>query len=311
MKRLTLNEFIEKARNVHNDNYDYSKVAYVNCTTKVCIICPNHGEFWQRPSDHLRGHGCPKCKGVCKNTNEMFIEKARKVHNDKYDYSKVEYVNNKTKVCIVCPKHGEFWQKPNCHLSGDRCPKCSKYKNIYTTETWVEKARKVHNDKYDYSKVEYKNSHTKVCIICPNHGEFWQTPLNHICGKTMCPKCSKIYPHSKLENSIGDFLLKTYPNFTITREKKFEWLKNKTYLPIDFFIEELNIGIEVQGGQHYYPIPRFGGKSGFEERQFLDKLKKKLCNDNGVTILYVSSKTNSIINFKKKIQDIINEAANT
>ena len=114
-----------------------------------------------------------------------------------------------------------------------------------------------------------------------------------------------------MESYIGDYLFKIYPNLTVVKEKKFEWLKNKTYLPIDFFIEEINVGIEVQGGQHFYPIPRFGGEKGFKERQLLDKLKKKLCNSNGVSILYVTSKKDSIINFKNELQNIINETANT
>ena len=126
-------KFIKKTREVHGDKYDYSKVEYVNNKTKVCIICPNHGEFWQTPADHLSGHGCTKCKGD-KNREKLsiskddFIKKARKVHGDKYDYSKVDYVNNYTKVCIICFEHGEFWQIPNSHLNGNGCPKCNSSK---------------------------------------------------------------------------------------------------------------------------------------------------------------------------------------
>lgn len=240
-----------------------------------------------------------------KKTLEEFIAEAKIKHNDKYNYSKVEYVNNKTKVCIICPKHGEFWQKPNDHLTGYGCKKCDKYSNRYTTETWIQKAKEVHGDKYDYSKVNYINAKTKVCIICPEHGEFWQTPINHIHGKTLCSKCSKIYPHSRLENEIYDYLLEKYPNLKITREKKFEWLKNKSYLPLDFFIEGINVAIEVQGKQHFSPIPRFGGHEGYEKRSQLDELKKKLCETNGVRILYVSSKKGDIKEFKNKLQNII------
>ena len=170
-KKMTNSEFIAKARKIHNEKYDYSKVEYINNRTKVCIICPIHGEFWQTPNAHLNGQDCPKCKGKIKLTLEKFIEKAKKVHGDKYDYSKVEYINNHTKVCIICPIHGEFWQTPQHHLKGVGCPKC--YGNFRkTTEQFIEEARKVHGDKYDYSKVEYVNATTKVRIICPKHGEF-------------------------------------------------------------------------------------------------------------------------------------------
>ena len=113
MRKLTTYEFIEKAKKVHGDKYDYSKVEYVNSRTKICIICPQHGEFWQTPNAHLMKEGCPKCKGenvskVNRRTTNEFIEKAKKVHGDKYDYSKVDYKNNSTKVCIICPIHGEF-----------------------------------------------------------------------------------------------------------------------------------------------------------------------------------------------------------
>jgi hypothetical protein len=104
------------------EKYDYSKVKFEHVNKHVCIICPEHGEFWQKPGIHLRGYGCPICGGSKRLTNEEFIEKARLVHEDKYDYSKVNYINTSTKVCIICPEHGEFWQTPNSHLFGAGCP---------------------------------------------------------------------------------------------------------------------------------------------------------------------------------------------
>jgi hypothetical protein len=119
--------FIEKAILVHGDFYDYSKVEYVNAHTKVCIMCPIHGEFWQTPSDHLSGRGCSKCAKKCRYTTPEWVEEAIKKHGDLFDYSKVEYINTKTKVCIICKKCGkEFWQKPQDHLRGRGCPHCNR-----------------------------------------------------------------------------------------------------------------------------------------------------------------------------------------
>ena len=193
-KRFTTEEFIKKAREIHGDKYDYSKVKYLNTKTKICIICPVHGEFWQTPNSHLRKRGCPKCgddqmKDKQRLSIYEFIEKAKKIHHNRYDYSKTEYINDKTKVCIICPEHGEFWQTPNNHLKGKGCPSCYGNKKL-TKEKFIEDAKRIYGDKYDYSKVEYKNVDTIVCIICPKHGEFWQTPYNHIRSKRGCPKCS-------------------------------------------------------------------------------------------------------------------------
>ena len=201
--KLTREEFIEKAKEIHGDKYEYSKVEYKNTTTKVCIICKEdgHGEFYQTPVNHLRGSGCPKCSGNAKLTTEEFIKKAREKHGDKYDYSKVEYNGGKNKVCIICKKdcHGEFYQRPTIHLQGYGCSKCSEKANL-TTEEFIKKAKEIHGDKYNYSKVNYKNSTTKVCIICKEdgHGEFYQTPNCHLSGSG-CPKCSGRYRISAKE----------------------------------------------------------------------------------------------------------------
>lgn len=122
--RITTQEFIEKSLKIHSGKYDYSKVEYINNRTKVCIICPEHGEFWQSPNMHLNGQGCPKCSKVYKGDTKYFIDNANKVHGDKYDYSKTEYVKMKKEVCIICPEHGEFWQLPYLHLKGCGCSKC-------------------------------------------------------------------------------------------------------------------------------------------------------------------------------------------
>ena len=124
-RTCTLEEFIQKAKTVHNDKYDYSKVEYINSQTKVKIICPEHGEFWQKPNSHLMGQGCPHCSGSAPLTVEGFVRKAKAVHGDKYDYSQIIQIKgNKTKLDIICPVHGIFKQSANAHLHGYGCPHC-------------------------------------------------------------------------------------------------------------------------------------------------------------------------------------------
>ncbi len=184
--------FVKRAIAKYGNFYDYSKVPeHFTQKDKICIICPEHGEFWQVFSGHLR-NSCPKCANKRRGkkfTKEEFLERAKKVHGDKYDYSKVEYINCETNVCIICQKHGEFWQTPVNHILGHDCPKC-KGRGLNTKEI-VKKFKEVHGDKYDYSKVEFVKMHEKVCIICHEHGEFWQTPSKHLIGRG-CPKCGKM-----------------------------------------------------------------------------------------------------------------------
>ena len=195
--KKTTEQFIVDAIKIHGDRYDYSKVKYINSAIKVCIICPEHGEFWQMPKVHLQGCGCSKCGITFQHnqqrlTTEEFIEKARKIHGDKYDYSKTEYINNRNKICVVCPKHGEFYQTGGNHLKGHGCPKCGdesgcKQRKL-SLDIFIEKAVNIHGDRYDYSKVEYKNAYTPIIIKCPIHGEFTIRPNNHLRGQG-CPLC--------------------------------------------------------------------------------------------------------------------------
>ena len=181
--------FVEKAKKVHGNKYDYSKVEYINSTTKVIIICKVHGEFKQLPNSHICGRGCRKCfNDKIRYTKDIFIKKAKSVHGDKYDYSKTEYVNSDIKVKILCLSHGEFEQDVYSHLSGSGCPICASLNKPLTNLEFVEKSKSVHGDKYDYSLVEYKDGKLKVKIICPVHGEFEQVASNHLTGRG-CQKC--------------------------------------------------------------------------------------------------------------------------
>ena len=289
MKKKTTEEFIKESKKVHGDKYDYSKVNYINWRTKICIICPIHGEFWQEPSNHLRGRGCPKCaKSGLRLSKDEFIEKAKKIHGDKYDYSKVNYVNNHTKVCIICPVHGEFWQLPMVHLrkGKGKCLKCSyETRNTYkrlSKDEFIEKAKQIHGDKYDYSKVEYVNTNTKVCIICHKHGEFWQTPNQHL-SKHGCRKCRQ----SKMEVEISKLLVENKINFIPEcGSSKFNWLKNYKY---DFYLPDYNVAIECQGLQHFISVKQFGGNKEFEKRKKQDKEKYELSIANDIKIIYYAN----------------------
>lgn len=289
-KRLTGEEFIEKAKKIYGDKYDYSKVEYINNKTKVCIICPEHGEFKIRPDCHIhQKQGCPKCgnknKGDSKRlTTEEFIERAKVVHDNKYDYSKVEYKTTDTPVCIICPEHGEFWQSPHNHIGQKQgCPKCSKH--YMDNKYFIERAKEIHGDKYDYSKVEYKDSHTNVCIICPKHGEFYIRPNDHLFGHG----CGKCY-NSKIEDEVEEFLKSN--NFVYETQKTFDGLKSKKKLRYDFYLTNEKILIECQGEQHYFPVKRSSSESKkqvlekFENNQKRDKLKYEYAKKNNIPLIY-------------------------
>ena len=299
-------DFIIKAKQIHGNKYDYSKVKYKGCNEKVCIICPVHGEFLQVAKVHLSGCGCKKCHIDNESkTTEQFIAEAKQIHGDKYDYSEVEYVNSHAKVCIICPKHGKFWQMPYEHLNGKGCKKCgsenSAKMRAKTTEQFIAEAKQIHGDKYDYSKTNYISSHTKICIICPKHGEFWQMPYEHLHGKG-CRLCRE----SKMEILVEKIL--TNNNIIHIQQKNVEWLGLQS---LDFYLPEYNLGIECQGIQHYKPVS-FGSKK-LDKFQMLalvqerDKRKKQLCEKHGIKILYFSTEVcaNNVVKDENKLLEEI------
>lgn len=241
LRSMTKEGFITKSRSVHGDKYDYSKVEYVDKETDVCIVCPKHGEFFQKPVYHLMGYGCQKCGLESRSSSqskglEKFLEDAKAIHGDLYDYSKVEYINAMTKVCIICPTHGEFWQEPHNHLKGCGCPYCvNKFKK---TDDFIRQASFIHQGKYSYEKSVYVNAHTKIEITCPQHGSFWQTPFNHLHGHG-CPKC--VSPISKWEKEVFEFVQSLGIECEQSNRKILEGFE------IDIFIPSMAIGIECDG----------------------------------------------------------------
>ena len=232
-------------------------------------------------------------------TIEEFIERGNKVHNNKYDYSLVDYKNGLIKVKIICPKHGMFEQTPKNHFKGSGCKKCGliivKEKQILGREQFIKKANKVHNNKYDYTKINYINSHTKIKIICPKHGMFEQIPSNHLKGQG-CSLCKG----SKGEKTIRNYLLKN--NVKFEKEKTFKNCKNENCLPFDFYLPEHNLLIEYDGIQHFKPIDFFGGKKTFDLLKINDNIKNKFAINNNINLLRISYKEfnniNNILNKK-------------
>ncbi len=220
-KKSNLEEFIEKARKVHGNMYDYIKSVYVDSVTKLIIICPIHGEFEQTANDHLNGCGCKMCVMLKhKVTLEEFITRSKVIHGNKYDYSKVYFNTLKDKIIIICPVHGEFEQSAIGHLQGYGCSKCWKDNWYLNTETFIAKAKEVHSNRYDYSKTIYIGNNAKLIIICPIHGEFEQNPTSHLKGFG-CRACSMI-------TNTTDFIIKSskvhnnkyiYSNFIFKNSK--------------------------------------------------------------------------------------------
>jgi hypothetical protein len=217
-----MENFLNKCKLVHNNTYDYSLVNYINNKTKVTIICSEHGEFEQTPDKHInRQQGCPKCSKTYKINENDFIIKCNEIHNNRYDYSLVKYVNMNTNIMILCSEHGEFNQRASVHINGSNCPKC--IGRDKDNDDIINQLKIIHNGKYDYSLVNYVNPINKITIICPEHGEFKQTLNTHKKGHG-CPKCVG------RDKNISDLIIK----FNSIHDNKYEYSLITSTKSIDF-----------------------------------------------------------------------------
>lgn len=210
-KALTTQDFKDRAMAKHGTQYDYSRSVYVNQQTKVEITCSEHGSFHMLPTNHYwMGQGCPTCsrmRGATTraHTHQTFLSLARAVHGDQYEYLGV-YVNQSTKIPIVCKEHGTFLMKPNSHVSNKQgCPRCAgKHKE---RGDWLKDFTHVHGNRYDYPDVNILNGNTKIDIVCKKHGTFTQTPHMHRSGQG-CPSCGYLNHHGR----YSDLFFERHPN---------------------------------------------------------------------------------------------------
>ena len=300
--KLTKEKFIDKAKLVHNNKYDYSNTEYISSHKKISILCPLHGVFEQSPTNHLSGFGCKKCgvdsaSCLISSNSEKFIDKAKIVHNNKYDYSNISYKSAKTKIMIICPEHGIFSQTPDSHLRGRGCSKCAniekKNKLLSNVIKFTVQSNKIHNNFYSYEKSSYVNSRTKLIIICPLHGEFEQTPNKHLSGHG-CSTCRN--NGSSTLNKIDNIL-------SFEKEFTFNNCVNIRKLPFDRYNKENNILLEFDGEQHFR-YKSFWHKSVevFEEQKLRDEIKTAFAIENGFNFIRISYEEDA----EKSLTDFLN-----
>jgi|LWDU01.1.fsa_nt_gi very-short-patch-repair endonuclease/ssDNA-binding Zn-finger/Zn-ribbon topoisomerase 1 len=291
-------DFIKQAKEVHLDkNYGYERVNYKGHKKNIIVVCPLHGDFEQTADTHLQSGGCPECGKITKAEKlklpiDDFFERSNLIHNNFYGYEKVEYVNSKTEIIIICPSHGEFLQIPERHMIGIGCKKCGVEKSADTrrkkNSEFIEEANLKHNGIYKYDNVDYKNDRLKVSITCKIHGEFLQAAGTHLRG-VGCPRC-----FNKSEGRLAIILNEigvVHRGYRI----------NNRYF--DFYLPEYNLIIERDGEQHYYKFIKNWGS--IEQNHQIDIEKTNLAKSKGHKICripYWLSEEDE----RKEIQNIIN-----
>ena len=286
------NNFLDKAKKKYGNKYDYL-TEYKNNYTKIKFKCCKHGEIEQFPQLHLKS-GCVLC-----NRQNVFISKSNVIHNNKYNYSLVNYVNKTSKIKIICPLHGEFEQEPMYHIRGNGCKKCADDTKRLSTDIFIKKAKMIHNDKYDYSNVNYIDTFTKVKVICEKHGVFNIKPNEHVSGsKRGCPYCSE----SIGEKNIHQFLKDKNINFR--RQEKFDNCKNILKLSFDFYLPDYNICIEYDGIQHFESIKYFGGIKKLICTKINDDIKNDFCEKSKIKLIRIKYNEDIFEKLKIELQNI-------
>jgi hypothetical protein len=313
--RITTGSFIERAKNIHGDSFDYSEVCYVNPKTKIKVKHNKCGSWlFIRPHNHLSHEiGCRFCATEerakkRRGDTESFIERARKIHGDEFDYSEAYYKNARDPVKIIHKSCGKIlYVRPDNHVNKKtKCIHCrgevANKKNTHTSEVFTKQAQKIHGDKYDYSLVDYKNAREKVIIICRNcKNTFSQTPTNHISKHNTngCPDCYS----STREKIIMNWLDRNKIKYK--KEKTFNTCKNpKTNykLRFDFYLEDFGALLEHHGKQHFKLIEYFSKtEKGLEELQERDLIKKNWAKENGFKYFMIAYNEDII----KRMEEII------
>lgn len=301
---LTQEEYIQKVYDVWGDRYDLSKVVYNRLRDKIIIGCKKHGDFLVSAGNFLSGYGCPKCgiekkSAKLRKNTETFIRQAREIHGDRYDYSLAEYNTEKDKVTIISPKHGVFLQTATAHISGHGCPSCAREQisesKFKTQEEFIKQAKKVHDGKYDYSKVRYTGCRNKIIITCPKHGDFEQDPNSHLQGRG-CPACQESHGEKLIRKILRQSKIK------FRQEKIFDDCRDKRVLRFDFYLPDKNTCIEFQGQQHYILEPFFEKEgNGLEDRKRRDQIKRDYCKLHGIILLEIKYTDNIV----EKLKNII------
>ena len=294
-KKLSKEEFIEKAIKIHGNDYNYDEVEYINSHTKVKIRCNRCNKyFFVRPNGHLSGKsGCVKCNQrkahlLAKTTKEEFIKRFIKTNSslELIDFEK-EFDNGmKSKLTVRCSKCGNtFVRKASDLLKHFKCEICHRkelsLKMTKSKEEFIEKAKTIHKDRYCYDKVKYINCNSKVEILCNTcNRSFFQTPSNHIGGKG-CPHCKMSKGEIKIENILINL------NIQYEKQKIFKDCIFKKYLPFDFYLPNHNLCIEFQGGQHYETFRFETDTIELEKRKYRDAIKKQYCLDHNIKLLEI------------------------
>lgn len=299
-KTYTTESFIQRSKEIWgNEQFNYSNTTYVPGGGKINLYCNKHNvAFQQFSGDHIKHKlGCPCCKQDMESKNQLieskkFLEDVLKTHPDSnLDFSKIDYVNDNTKVKIICPIHGELMVFPRNLRRGSGCKYCQienmkqsqhKYKTAWTNDYFIQKSKEIWGeDTFDYSECNYINSKSIIKLRCIQHDKwFTQTAHNHIAKSAGCDVC-KLSKISKMEKE----LMKLFSDNNISYEYQYspDWLGKQS---LDFFIPSLKVAIECQGEQHYISIDYFGGKEKFEKQQKLDSIKRDLCHKNEINLIY-------------------------
>jgi len=282
--KFTQDEFVEKAKSIHKNKYTYDKTNYLSANKHVTITCPVHGDFTQRAAKHLRGRGCPVCGGTKKLSHAEYIEKAKQIHDNKYDYSKTEYVSMAARITVTCPEHGDFTPAAKDHIHNKSgCPICGREATTKHQQTIVSvdefntrlsRVVEAQDNKYklSWNKNDYSKMHDDFPVTCSKHGTFSRKAYAFLQFGCYCPKC---YPSgvSVLEKEVVSFL----EDNNIQLE-----CNNRTLIApyeLDIVIPSLRLAVEFNG--------TYWHSSKMSNMKYKHKLKSDLCNEKKYQLIHI------------------------
>lgn len=272
---MSRERFISKCLEVHGNKYDLSRVSYSGMSKRIEVVCPAHGPFFPAAGNFTGlGSGCPLCSRETvglksRKPLDHYISRARERHGDRFSYPGISYKGRAAYLTVVCPVHGEFEQNAQDHITGEGCVKCSF--PLHSQETFVTLAKAAHNGRYSYEKSVYRKALEKVRIICPTHGEFWQTPSSHINDGQGCPRCAGVGPSSG-QIEIAEFLRE---HAEVVLEERLA-PSNKR---LDLYLPAHSLAIEYHGLVWH--------STKFSKDPKKDHAKHKLAEAKGIRVIHI------------------------